>query len=360
MTTDLEDQLRAYFGELAVSTPVEQPVSFAPRLTHVQVLSSHSARPRQLALVSSITLVVLAVAAFAVLQKRDPTPSGIGSTTPAPVDSTTPSTTPEPVGVDGAVLWAPSTSSAVRIVGYTSWEAAAGSTGAVVAPDGRVFGLTLNAYYPDTPAEGELRHVGGFDVRAIADATAPAEVYRLIHDGCLSFGIITAGEDPWSDNTTALINGLTLDPTDAQLKLPTGWTSLGSSALMAQYGLDIAVTAGGTTNTISLFQMPGAPAGAYLQGMESPPQPVALDGGGTVWVIHGVTTDGFNEIVGERNGTAFRLMGVATSAQLLDLAATMTQAPSSDWTTHRDTNVTPGTAQPPPPECVVPTLTVVP
>lgn len=352
MTTDLEDQLRTYFGELADSTPVEQPVSFAPLLTQVQVLSSHSARPRHLALVSSIALVVLAVAAFAVLQSRDPGPSEIGSATP--------STTPEPVDVEGSVLWAPSASSAVRIVGYTTWDPAAGSAGAVVAPDGRVFGLTLNAYYPGTPAEGELLHVGRYDVRALADATAPAEVYRLIHEGCLSFGIVTAGEDPWSDNTTALINGLTLNPTNAQLKLPTGWTSLGSSALMAQYGLDIEVSAGDTTNTISLFQMPGAPAGAYLQGMESPPQPVVLDGVGTVWVIHGVTTDGFTEIVGERDGTAFRLMGVATSAQLLDLASTMIQAPSSDWATHRDANVTPGTAQPPPPDCVVPNLTVVP
>ncbi len=105
--------------------------------------------------------------------------------------------------------------------------------------------------------------------------------------------------------------------------------------------------------------MPGAPVGAYLQGMESPPQPVEI-AGQTVWVIHGVTTDGYTEIVGDRNGTAFRLTGVATSAQLLDIAATMIQAPSSDWTTHRDPNVTPATAEPSLPGCVVPTLNIVP
>lgn len=359
MTIDLEQQLRAYFGELADSAPIEPPQSFDPSVTHVEVSSPPTTRPRQLALVSSIALVVLAVAAFAVLQNRDQKPSGIGSTTPAPVDSSTPLTSREPVGVDGPALWAPPASASVQITGYTSWEPAADTTGAVVAPNGRVFGISLNAYYPDTTADGELRRIGRYDVRAITDGTAPAEGYRLIHDGCLSFNIITAGEDSWSDNTTALINGLTLDPARAELKLPPGWTSLGSAALKAQYGLDIAVTAGGTTTTISLFQMPGAPIGAYLQGMESPPQLVAL-GDGTAWVIHGVTTDGFTEIVGERNGTAFRLSGLATSAQLLGLATSMIQAPVSDWKTHSDSNVTPGTAQPPPPGCVVPRLNLVP
>ncbi|MEO6492952.1 MAG: hypothetical protein ABIP99_08975 [Ilumatobacteraceae bacterium] len=250
-------------------------------------------------------------------------------------------------------------SASVQITGYTSWEPAADTTGAVVAPNGRVFGISLNAYYPDTTADGEFRRIGGYDVRATTDGTAPAEVYRLIHEGCLSFNIITAGEDSWSDNTTALINGLTLDPTRAELKLPPGWTSLGSSALKAQYGLDIEVTAGGATTPISLFQMPGAPIGTYLQGMESPPQPVAL-GDGTAWVIHGVTTADFTQIVGERNGTAFRLSGLATSAQLLDLAMSMIQAPVSDWKTHSDSNVALGTAQPPPTGCVVPSLNLVP
>jgi hypothetical protein len=162
----------------------------------------------------------------------------------------------------------------------------------------------------------------------------------------------------WSTDAIALVNGLTGDDSSIRIELPPGWSSLGDAAAGHQFEISFDVTVNGTRQTLSMWQMPNAPAGFYMTAMESNPRPVQIDDFAG-WISDGVTTPGYTDLIAERDGTAFFIGGAVPADQLIEITRTMVRAPQADWTIHQDPNITNITPAPAPPGCQLPTLDIV-
>jgi hypothetical protein len=345
VTTDLEVRVRSLFTKLADATPVEPDATFTPRRgVHVQLAPKQPIRSR---LMIAVSMVLVLGAAAALVVRHAEGPSG----EPTPSTSAPPSDSP-------SGLWLPQTiDGALRIVGYAHHEGSPTAQGAVVAPDGTVFGLSANAPSASTAPPQERRRIGAFDVEAVADGTSPAEIYRSIIDDCVAVDITTADEEMWSADTVTLINGLTISGSTVHFDLPAGWTTLGANAWKVQYQATIESTTAGTTHELTLVQMPGATLGFYLDAMESPPKEVTV-GGQRGWLIAGVTTPGYNTLVALRGSTPFSLAGEVPGDELVRIAESMTPADATAWTQQTNQQQPPATPASVAPSCARPTIQI--
>jgi hypothetical protein len=350
MSTDLDTRLRELFTELADATPVETPTRFHPELIATAGMARDlTHRSKWLAVVGVAAAIALIVGLVAMVRHDDA--RNLSPSNPTATTRAIPPTDP--------VLWAPDTSSgAITIAEYQQATSAPLHGGAVRSSDGTVFGISVNPDFGDTPTTGDERTIGGHTVRASTDGTAPGEVYRTTTIGCINVGLTTAGEDTWSDDALALLNGLTASDGSIRIELPPGWSTLGQAVAGRQFEVSFDVTVNGRQQTVSMWQMPSAPAGFYLTAMESNPRAVQI-GGAQGWVVDGVTTAGYTTLVAERDGTAFVVGGLIPVDQLIKITRAMVRAPQSDWTAHQDRSVTNITPAPAPPGCQLPALDIV-
>ncbi len=350
MSTDLDTRLRELFTELADATPVETPARFHPeQLTTARVARDLRPRSKWLAVAGAAAAIVLIVGLVAIARHDDA--RNLSPTNPTTTTRAIPGTDP--------VLWVPDTSlGSITITGYNQASDAPMYGGAVRSPDGTVFGISVNPDYGDTTPTGEVRTIGGRTVRASTDGSAPGEVYRTTTIGCINVGLTTAGEDPWSTDAIALVNGLTDGSGSIRIVLPSGWSTLGYTAAGHQFEVSFDVIVNGRQQSLSMWQMPNAPAGFYLTAHESNPRSVQV-GGVQGWVIDGVTTAGYTTLVAERDGTAFFVGGDIPEDQLIKITEAMVRAPQADWTAHQDPSITSITPAPPVPGCQLPALDIV-
>ena len=350
MSTQIEERLRAYFDEAANRTAAAPTVRFRP--TDQSRTSSSPRRPRTLTICAAAFVVTLA--GLVAIRSRDDGPAQPDQPLESPVATT--SEIASSIPSSDPPLFAPPESATVSVTSHAV-HSMSGAAGAVIAPDGRIFGIGLSPASSLAAPTGDLRHIGEFDVRAMTDRTAPEEIYRWISSGCLALDITTAGEAAFSANTEALIEGLTIRDDDVTLTLPTGWSLLGASARKTQYQSGLHIAVGDTTTELNLFQMPDTSIGVYLVSFETPPQPIDVNGDPS-WVIPSATTEGYTTLVGERDGTAFTLSGRATPAELIAVAESFVRAPLVSWTSSEPANAPIVTSEPAPSGCTVPPLSI--
>lgn len=286
-----------------------------------------------------------------------PRPSLDGS----PTDDTVVSAMPNDSNSDTVLLPDPATSD-VQVISHQTYGALAETWGAVLAPDRTVFGFVLHRPASDSVrTDGERRIIEGHGVHAVADGSAPAEIYRTIANSCATLVVTTAEEEAWSINTVALLASLTFAGAKVTFDLPAGWTDLGSSPARPQHIMELSVNSHGEPVQLVLQQMAGVPVGFFLSTSETAPRPTPLEGS-TAWVIDSATTPGWRFLIGERDGIAFALSGMLSASDLTEVALTLrtTKAYSVDQgdfalVMATDTTPDPGT------DCDdEPTLTVVP
>jgi hypothetical protein len=169
--------------------------------------------------------------------------------------------------------------------------------------------------------------------------------------------VTTAGEDPWSSDAVALLQGVALVDGSVRLELPLGWTSLGEASAKHQFGTSFDVTVDGRRQTLVMWQMPNAPVGFYLRVGQGKPRPVDV-GGRQGWTVDSATSPGYTTLIAERDGTALFIEGPVPASQLIDIAEGMVRAPQADWTSHKDPNMSNITAAPAPAGCQVPALEI--
>jgi hypothetical protein len=340
MSTDLDDRLRGLFTEVADATPVNTPSRFQPdRVPYADSALDRPHRARRL-VVAGVAAVVVVIVGLVVLLQRDDT----AKVSTASVPSTDP------------VLWVPSEASGT-ITEYYEADEAPMSQGAVRAPDGTLFGISLlsNSGFPVTA--GEERQIGGNTVRSSTEPSAPDVVSRVISFGCSNLVVVSTGEDPWSTDAIALLQGIALVAGTVRLELPSGWTSLGGAASRHQFATSFDVRVDGGTQTVSMWQMPNAPVGFYLTGGVSNLQPVDI-GGAQGWTIESAGSPDYRTLVAERDGTAFSIAGPVPASLLIEIEQALVRAPRADWTAHDDPQSSNITAAPAPAGCEVPALEI--
>lgn len=222
MSTDLDTRLRELFTELAEATPVQPQTRFHPEnLATAGMARDLRPRSKWLAVVGAAAVIALIVGLVAIARHDDA----------RNLSPSNPTTTTRAIPRTDPVLWVPDTASgSITITEYQQATDAPMYGGAVRSPDGTVFGISVNPDYGDTTPTGEVRTIGGRTVRASTDGSAPGEVYRTTTIGCIAVGLTTAGEDPWSTDAIALINGLNDGRGSRRIVLPPGWSTLGHAA----------------------------------------------------------------------------------------------------------------------------------
>ena len=340
MSTDLDDRLRGLFSDLAEATPVATPSRFQPeRIAYADRAPDRGRRAKRLVLAGVAAAVIVIVGLIGIYVRDD-----TAKVTTAAIPSTDP------------VLWVPDTSSG-KITAYEQADPGPINQGAVRAPDGTVFDISLNANSGDAGTAGEERQIGGHTVRLATDASATGVVYRSIALGCSNLGVTSAEEDPWSSNAVALLQGVAVVDGTVRLALPLGWISLGAAPAGHQFGTSFDVTVDGRKQTLSMWQMPDAPVGFYLRVGQGKPQPVEV-AGRQGWTFDSASSPGYTTLVAERDGTAFFIAGPVPASQLIEIAEGMVRAPQVDWTSHKDPNMSNATMAPAPAGCQLPALEI--
>jgi hypothetical protein len=341
MSTDLDDRLRGLFTELAEATPVDTPSRFQPeRRAYAEQVPERPHRATRLVL-AGVAAVVVVIVGLVVILQRDET----AKVSTSPIPSTDP------------VLWVPSATSG-KITAYQQADEGPLEAGAVRAPDGTVFGIHLNVNSEDGVfVEGESRDIGGHTVRnlTLSTPTPLGVVYRRMSLGCSNLDVTSAGDDPWSADAIALLDGVAVLDGKVRLELPSGWTSFGAAPSRHQFGTSFDVTVDGVTQTIYMFQMPDAPVGFYLANLQTNPEPVDV-GETQGWMAE--TPDGYRRLVAERDGTSFFIAGTVPASKLVEIAKALVRAALADWTTHKDPGTSNETMAPAPAGCQVPSLEI--
>ncbi len=346
MNTHTEDQLRDHFRDVAEAMNVTTPDRFNLVQPTAVTVGPRTRPARRVLAPAAIGVAAVAICVVGLIAIR-------GNDNGTRVNSTDQGfvTTVPPAG---PALFTPSDSDKYSVTTRQVFEPDSSWTGAASTPDGRVFGFSLGEYSGDELPSDETREIGKLTVTASTDGTAPDEIYRTVRTGCIALTVATASEPAFSDDTIRIFGSLKLADAAVNIELPSGWTNLGASLHGAQYVSQLGL-AGHTTETLTLMQMPNAPIGVYLATAETAPEPVDVRGD-RAWIIRSTTTAGFTTLVGERDGTAFRLDGLATPDQLVAIAETFVRASATDWTGTATPDVQPPATQPPPPACVVPAL----
>lgn len=279
--------------------------------------------------------VWLAVAAVAMLL------AGIGATIvatllrTAPADQAATSATVMPLPVNVLALLEPVADSSVQVADRSRFEPEQPTVGgAVVAPDGTVFGIALVptapldlAVFPDSYDE---RTIADRPAWGMVDGSAPEEIYRGIEVGCATLSVTTAGEAMWSTDTELLAALIESDGTAVTIRLPDGWASLGTAMIESIYNSTLEVRVNDTDYRVQLTQAIGAPVGPLLATMESNPT-VFIHGTDELWHVAGATTPGYNTLVGRQHDTAFSLTGNAPIDVLTQVVDALAAVPASDW-----------------------------
>lgn len=347
----LEDELPDLFHELAEAHPVgPRPDLFED----VFVRMTSTSPPRRspvLVRLAAAACVALVVGGLVFLSGRDVEPAvsdqpAATTSTVAP-ESTPPTTSPRPNAVGVATVLAPPAESSIRLISAQHWGSGGIASGAVVAPDGTVFSITVGAgptWLPDTdqwetiPSERRgLDTIAGRDVAAMVDASAPRQIYRTVRDACWSIELVTADAPMWSDDVTTLISAITpnrdVQPGDnpaVTVEVPNGWTSLGAGRFMESWTMDLQVDVDGTTHDVHLAQRPNAPVGVLLYG-ESNPTPFDHDGL-QWWSVDTVTTPGQTSVIGDAGLGAFRIDSDLPADKLVDIIDELTPTAASRLT----------------------------
>lgn len=341
----LDDELPDLFHELAEAHPVGPPPELSDDVFVRATSTSTSSPGRSPVLVglAAAACVALVVGGLAFLSGRDANPTvsdqpAVTTSTVAP-ESTPPTTSPLPNAAGVAAVLAPPAQSSIRLISAQHWGKGGIASGAVVAPDGTVFGITVGTgptWLPVTdewetiPSERRgLDTIAGRDVAAMVDASAPGQIYRTVRDACWSIELVTADAPMWSDDVTTLISAITpnrdVQPVDdpaVTVEVPDGWTSLGAGRFLESWTIELQVDIDGTTHDVHLAQRPNAPVGVLLYG-ESNPTPFDHDGQ-QWWSVDTVTTPGRTSVIGNAGLGAFRIDSDLPAEKLVDIIDELT------------------------------------
>lgn len=337
----LEDELPDLFHELAAA----HPVGPRPELSD-QVLVRTTPPPRRSPVVvwlAAAACVALVVGGLAFLSGRDAKPAvsdqpAVTTSTVAP-DSTAPPTSPLPSAAGEAIVLAPPAGSSIRLISARHWGNGGIASGAVVAPDGTVFSISVGTgptWLPDTdqwdaiPSERRaLDTIAGRDVAAMIDGSAPGQIYRTVRDDCWSIELVTADAPMWSGEVTTFISAITpnrdVQPVDdyaVTVDVPDGWTSLGAARFLESWTMELQVDIDGTRHDVHLAQRPNAPVGVLLSGESNP---VPFDHNGRQWwAVDIVTTPGMTSVIGDEGFGAFHIASDLTTEQLVEIIDELT------------------------------------
>jgi hypothetical protein len=320
MNLQIDPHVKAVFDEIVAAAPDIGP-------TPTSEFSNTDERPQRAWLtVAAAAMLVAGLAAIVGVVVLRSQPSG-----PAATTATQPSL---PAGVPA--LLEPGANSGLTVTGRSRFapeQATAG--GAVLAPDGTVFGLGLAPTAPldlggVLPDNYNERTLAGWPAWGLVDGSAPEEIYRGIEVDCATLSVTTAGEPMWSSDTELLAASVRSDGTTLTIELPDGWTPLGTTTIKETFNSTIAVSVDGADHQVRVRQAIGAPIGALLITMET--NPVRLtDDRDVLWHVEGATTPGWNTLVGLRHDTAFSLSGNAPVDVLTQIADSLIAVPADGW-----------------------------
>lgn len=306
MTNDFDQRIKSGFDTLISTSP-----DFGPTPTRPAVGPQQRGSGRRL--VAAAASILIAVAAVAYVSSAD-------QSSPASV-------------VVGPALLQPAPDSNIAIgnrefVNEPRLEAG----GAVIAPDGTVFGLVpITTQSIDTvPPTYEERTISGLQAWAAEDGSAPTQIRRGIEIGCGTLSVTTGQGPMWPDTLETLAGAI--DPVDngVTLQLPEGWRSLGSATSSARYTNTFDVTIEGDNVRFWVRQAIGQPAGTWLSSTETNPIEIS-DRRQPTWHVPSGTTPSFNTLVTVRNDTLIEITGEATIDVLLDVVDDLEPVPANEW-----------------------------
>ena len=224
------------------------------------------------------------------------------------------------------------------------------SAGAVVAPSGKSYGITVSEnYWGGLPSDLDQHDING---RAVAVSNEDGSTVYTSVNPCAMVGVtdMGAGSEPWSVEATTLLSALSIQNGLLSMSLPPGWTNVGSGLLSTMYGLTYDTNLNGTRHSVSLMEMVGAPLGALLaQSQWAPMTPTSFPAD-QAWSITpprstftflGWQVDGVAVLLGADHATLDELNQLASSlkrqkvsawAQLLTRVADKDVATSSSVT----------------------------
>ncbi len=303
MTDDFDASVKRGLSVVVSAAPELGPAPDA-----VDELPTASQVRRRSAVLTAAAAVVAAVLFFAV--------AGVGDS-----DSIGVRTASEPV------LVLPS--SGVDAQSFAVW--AGDAEGAVVGPDGTVLGLSVfREQVLDTVPPGiERRRIGDVDAWAAADGSSPTQMRRGILLGCATLSIVTGVGPAWSADVEAVAEAATVTETGISVSVADGWRSLGAAQPGPRYSARLVSQSADDPFEVWLRQAPGAPVGVFLSSPET--NPVEIVESGSLWLVRGGTTAGWNTIVGSVNGTAVELAGLASVDRLRNVFESLVPVSPARW-----------------------------
>lgn len=310
--TPIEDQLAGLLDELATDHPVETPSweSVCNRQAH----STWQGTRRTMVAVAAIAAIV-GLIGIAVALRLSPEPE----TGPAEVNRT----------ISRPVLLVPSSNGPIESATEPQLSPPFdGPRGAVSAPDGTIFSLSVAEATTLTEIPGEQVELAGFEAIVTTDGSAPTQIYRTVDLGCLSLTVTTADAPPLNPELSTLMESMTVEGNALRVNLPSGWTSHGAAGQVEQYFSTLRSDTGAGAAEYAMAQSPGTPIGFYLFG-ETAPVLLASDGEDQLWFVAAATTP-VNTLVGTRFGTAFTITSEASVDELEAVVDSFTAAESPD------------------------------
>lgn len=215
------------------------------------------------------------------------------------------------------------------------------------APSGALFRVGVSV------SSGEL--TPGAERRVFNGREFDSELYDGIASyqslsACARVGVVESSPAPrlWDDEALILLDGLVANGKDVSIGVPDGWTSLGAGHPATMLQLTFGATVDGRQIGVNLTQIPSTPV-AFLADSKLTP---TLIGNRPAWTMENTA---FRTLIWEQNGNAVSLSGIATSDELVQIAATLESGHGDTWSAIIPTDADPAPiGRAPDPEPVTP------
>lgn len=239
--------------------------------------------------------------------------------------------------VAGPALLQPRSGSDTEISGQQFVDGSSSElSGAVIAPDGTVFGLAAitTQTLDNIPPTYEERTVSGLEAWSAEDGSAKSQIRRGIQVGCGTLSIISGQGPRWPATLESLVGSMRATSLGVEVNLPAGWQSLGAANDADSYNNTFTVTVEGTVYTLLARQAIDQPVGRFLSSPETNPIERSQNQQ-TVWHVAGGTTSGWNNVVAVKDATLIELSGEAPVEVLLAVLDRLEPVPVDQWISAR-------------------------
>ncbi len=218
-----------------------------------------------------------------------------------------------------AQIWVPPSSIDRIEVDPSFFESGTRQYGQMRSPSGQVFGVGVGENLLGTlPSDRDRRTVDGTTFGRFEEMSVA--VYTAVNE-CTAVGVQTV-EPAWSDEVMAVLAAVHLEAGTVSVRLPAGWTSLGSGPVVPVIRIQFDATIDGHPATYQLKEAVGQPLGS-LEGPVGGLIPVDV-GDSPGWLGNGEA----RVLRWERDGVALQLAATnVTTDEILRVATSLVQMP---------------------------------